>query len=489
MSLAHERPREAAAQYAVPMLRSLRHVLLVVVCTWMAVITVPSSAMAHGREPMVGLVAFDPSDPDHFVLRGTWAFLTTRDGGESFTWSCAVAIGYDRLSEDPPVAITESGRISLGTFDGMRRSTTAGCDYEDGSGDSWGSFVIDVQRDPHDDRGLWLAMSPGDRANTLLHSANEGESFELVHAFDFGLLLERVRLSPSDSMRVYVSGAIPRMGMEPRHVFFFHSEDGGATFASTEIPLMTEERNAHVLAVDPLNPDRALVRMTRIVTDEVPERLLLTEDGGLTFRTVLETREIVGAVFSHEGERVWVGSWDGGFHRSDDAGLTFNTLDADLRVRCLAERETETGESELFVCVDELTNDYAVGRSYDGGETIAPMWGFSDVENVTGCDGCTVVGGVCPSYWPDVLYDIAVFGGVDGGPAPGPTDAGPLLCGEAGVPFDAALPHPDAAMRGGGAGSCGCSAGKRSTRRADLGWLVGFLLALGAAGARRAGRA
>jgi hypothetical protein len=471
----------ARAQYALGMVRPSHVAVLGLLWAWTAVFALPSTATAHGREPMVGLVAFDPSDPDHFVLRGTWAFLTTRDGGETFTWSCAVAIGYDRLSEDPPVAITESGRISLGTFDGMRRSTTAGCDYEDGSGDSWGTFVIDVQRDPHDDRGLWLAVSPGDRANTLLHSANEGESFDLVHAFEFGLLLERVRLSPSDPMRVYVSGAIPRMGMEPRHVFLFHSEDGGATFAPTEIPLMTEERNAHVLAVDPMNPDRALVRITRIVTDEVPERLLLTEDGGLSFRTVLETREIVGAVFSHDGDRVWAGSWDGGFHRSDDAGLTFNTLDADLRVRCLAERVTESGESELFVCVDELTNDYAVGRSYDGGETIAPMWGFSDVENVTGCDGCTVVGAVCPSYWPDVLYDIATFGDVDGGPAPGPTDAGPLSCGETGVPFDAALPRPDAAMVDGGGGRCGCVAAGAGGQRARA---VGLVFALGVLAAR-----
>ena len=427
----------------------------------------PAIVHAHGREPMIGQIAFDPSDRDHFVLRGTWAFLTTRDGGESFTWSCAVAIDYDRLSEDPPIAVTESGRISLGTFDGLRLSTTRGCDYTDGPAGAWGSYAIDVIPDPHDDRGLWVAMSPGDADNTLIHSTNEGESFEVVHTFDPGLLLERVRVSPSDPSRVYISGAIPRMGMEPRQVFFFRSSDGGRTFESTEIPLNMDERNAHVLAVDPLNPDRALVRMTRVVTDEVPERLLLTEDGGLTFRTVLETLEIVAAVFSHDGSRVWVGSWDGGFHRSDDAGLTFTMLDADLRVRCLAERETEDGARELFVCVDELTNDYAVGRSYDDGDTIAPMWGFSDVVNETGCDGCTVVGAVCPAYWPDVLYDIATIGGVDGGPPPGPTDSGPLMCGEGGVPFDAALPRPDAATTGGGGSTCTCRVSGAPTRHAS----------------------
>ncbi|MBN8614200.1 MAG: hypothetical protein J0L92_26615 [Deltaproteobacteria bacterium] len=440
----------------------------------------PATGAAHGREPMIGQIAFDPSDRDHFVLRGTWAFLTTRDGGDTFTWSCAIAIDYDRLTEDPPIAITASGRIAVGTFDGLRSSSARGCEYLDAPGDAWGTYAIDVQRDPHDDAGLWVAMSPGDRGNTLIHSTNEGESFEVAHTFEAGVL-ERVRVAPNDPMRIYVSGAIPRTSMETRHVFVFHSEDRGATFAPVEIPLTSEERNAHVVAVDPTDSDRALVRMTRIVTDEVPERLLLTEDGGRTFTTVLEALEIIAVVFSHDGERVWAGSWDGGFHRSDDSGRTFTTLDPDLRVRCLAERATDAGESELFVCVDELTNDYAVGRSYDGGESIAPMWAFSAVENVTGCDGCSVVGAVCPAYWPDVLYDIATIGGLDGGPLPGPTDAGPLMCGEAGIPFDASLPRPDAGMHTPTA-RCGCVAGGATRRRV---WVLGLLLGFAELARRR----
>lgn len=426
-------------------------------------LSLPNTTLAHGREPVVGQIAFDPADRDHFVMRGTWAFLTTRDGGESFTWSCAVAIDYDRLTEDPPVAITQTGRLSLGTFDGVRRSSVEGCNYEDAPSLGWGSYAIDVQPDPHDPTALFVLMSPGDADNTLLRATDDGAAFDVVHTFEPGFLVERVRPSPSDPTRIYVSGAIPRMGEEPRHVFVLASSDGGATFTSTEIPLLMDERNAHVLAVDPMNPDRALVRVTRIVTDELPERLLLTEDGGLTFRTVLETLEIVGVVFSHDGARVWAGSWDGGFFRSDDAGATFTALDPDLRVRCLAERPTESGDSELFVCVDELTNDYAVGRSYDGGETIAPMWGFTDVENVTGCDGCSIVGAVCPSYWPDVLYDIATIGGLDGGVAPGPSDTGAGSC-EAGFPVDTGGRRADAAMGGdgGGGSTCACSAAGRA---------------------------
>ena len=429
------------------------------VAATLGALALPGLAHAHGREPSVGQVAFDATDREHFLLRGTWALMTTHDGGESFTWTCAVAADFDRLTEDPPALITESGRVVLGTFDGLRVSSPEACDYADAAAPAWGAFAIDVQRDPHDARTFYVAMSPGDRANTLLRSRDEGASFEVVHTFDFGLLLERVRLSPSDPLRMYVTGAVPRMGMEPRHVFFHRSTDGGQTFTAIEIPLLEGERNAHVLAIDPMNAERALVRMTRAVTDETPERLLLTEDGGDTFRTVLEIREIIALAFAHDGTRVWAGSWQGGLYRSEDAGETFTPIDPDLRMRCLAERESEGGGSELFLCVDELTNDYAVGRSLDGGDTIEPVWAFADVVNDTGCSACTVVGAVCPAYWPDVLYDIATIGGVDGGPAPGPTDVGTVMCGEGGVPFDARLGSVDAATTPEGpTTTCACRA-------------------------------
>jgi len=434
----------------------------------------PSSVHAHGREPMVAQVAFDPADREHFILRGTWALLTTRDDGETFTWTCAVAAGFDRLSEDPPTVITESGRVAFGTFDGLRRSASLdGCEYQDGPAATRGAYVIDVQPDPHDPRAIWAVYSPGDRENTVLLSRDEGESFEVTATFETGMLLERVRVAPSDAMRVYVTGAIPRMGEEPRHAFIHRSVDGGRTFEAFEIPLLPEERNAHVLAVDPDDAQRVLVRMTRSVTDEVFERLLLTEDGGETFRTVLEAREIISVAFGHDGSSVWAGSWYGGLFRSEDGGETFSPLDPDLRVRCLAERESATGGSELFVCVDELVNDYAVARSYDGGESLEPMWGFADVTNETGCDRCTVVGAICPSYWPDVIFDLALLGGVDGGPPPGPPSGGPpRRGGEAGVPLGGGWARLDASTTPpGGGGSCACAAA-RGRPPGPWGWLT-----------------
>jgi hypothetical protein len=450
-------------------------------------LALPVSARAHGREPGLGAVAFDPADRTHFVLRGTWALLSTRDDGETFTWTCAVAADFDRLNEDPPVVVTESGRIVLGTFDGLRRSSVRGCDYEDGPAEVRGAYVIDVQPDPRDPRAVWAAYSPGDRPNTILRSADEGTTFEVMAELPAGFLVERVRLAASDPMRVYASGAAPRSGDAPRRAFFLRSEDGGRTFAPIEIPLLSDdERNVHVVAVDPSDADRALVRVTRRVTDPLPERLLLTEDGGDTFGTVLEIREIVAAAFSHDGAHAWAGSWYGGLHRSDDAGATFAPIDPDLRVRCLAEREAARGGSELFVCADELTEDFAVARSYDLGATLEPMWGFADVTNDVGCDLCTQVGATCPAYWPDVIFDLALVGGVDGGPPPPPLDAGPPpICGEGGVSLDASI---DAGRGADGGGGCACRVSGSPWPRGALTASVLWVALVAARAARRRAR-
>ena len=454
-------------------MNNLRLQMLCSTCVLGVSLFVQSRALAHGREPSVGQITFDRTNPDHFVMRSTWALLTTHDNGRSFTWTCATAAGFDRIIEDPPLAIAESAALIVGTFDGIRRSDPSGCGYFDGQASTRGAFAIDVQEDSTG--AIWTAMSPGDEVNTVQRSTDSGLTFTTVGAAPEGVLLEKLRIAPSDPMRVYASGAIPSTASMPRRAVFLHSEDGGVTFTRTELPLLTiEERNAHVLAVDPTNPSRVLVRIVRRVTDTVPERLLLSEDGGLTFRTVLELVEMTGVVFSHDGAHVWVGGWDGGFMRSDDGGRTFTTLDADLRVRCLAERAAADGSSDLFVCVDAFTQPYAVARSSDLGASLARFWGFSDAVNDVGCSACTDVGGICPAYWPDVVFDLALTRD-DAGPPPGPIDAGARVsCDEAGTPLDAGSTQPPSPPPSG----CGCRVESAPSRAAWLPLALGLLLVL-----------
>jgi hypothetical protein len=435
----------------------------------------PATARAHGREPSVGDIAFDPLDPDHLLVRATWAFLGTRDRGETFTWTCARAVGYDRTIEDPPIVLTASGRTLAGTFDGIAISDAAGCEYGLVTDDSIANLlIIDLALDPFDPHVVWAATSPGDRENTIARSPDEGVTWEPLASFETGVLLERLVLSPSDPLRMYASGVALRTATTPRRAYVFRSIDGGRSFDRTEIPLVDVdrtdygERNVHVLGVDPTNPDIVFARVTRRPTDMMPERLLRSDDGGLTFEMVLEIPEITGLAISEDGAMVWVGGWYGGLLRSTDHGLTFDPLDAALRVRCLAYRP-----GELWVCTDDVMGDYALGRSTDLGETVVPIWAFVDATPDVGCGMCTQVGGICPAYWPDVQFDLGLSTAsmMDARP-PDPDASLPVSC------FDGGVESLDAGAGSVPAGSCGC----RVATRSEPPWTIaGLALVLGAA--------
>jgi hypothetical protein len=444
----------------------------------------PSAAHAHGREPALGAVVFDPTDPSHIVVRTTWTFLESYDGGASWFWRCAVAVGYERTTEDPPIAIAGDGTVVAGIFNGLVRSADSGCRYEPSTDpDVNRLYVIDLVLDPVDPHTLWGITSPGDRANTVVRSTDDGATWELRGTPDPSVLLERIRVAPSDPSRIYTSGSVPRRGDVTRRALFFASSDGGQTFVTTEIALEGDERNVHVLAVDPTNPDRVLLRMTRLVTDEVPERLLLTEDGGLTFVTAASVVEITGVAFSDDGTTAWVGGWDGAFLRSDLGGAAGSFVPVAgqeaLRVRCLAYHA-----GELWVCADDLRYDYALGTSSDGGTTIERLWGFLDARVDTNCPACSAVGGICPTYWPDVVFDLGLPGGMDGS-MPGP-DAGRTPCdADIDATFDAGMGSDTGPPPGAG---CACSLdGAASPRPMWIGIGV-FLTALLSWGRRRAQR-
>lgn len=431
---------------------------------------VPTRVHAHGRLPSLGQVAFDPMDPSHLVIRGTWAFLTTHDEAVSFTWTCAHAIDYDRTIEDPRIAVLASGRVVAGTFDGLSRSDPGGCAYGLVSDPAVNQLlVIDVANDPFDPHAVWVATSPGDRPNTILRSPDEGVTFELRGTFDAGVLLERVVPSPSDAMRVYASGVALATATEPRHAYVWRSSDGARTFDRTEVTLIDVdrtdygERNVHVDVVDPTNPNVVFAHTTRRTTDMMDERLLRSDDGGVTFMMVASMPEITGVVLSEDGMHVWAGSWYGGFVRSDDNGRTFDTLDAELRVRCLAYRP-----GELWVCTDDVTGPFALGRSTDMGVTIDPLWTFQDSVNDVGCAMCTQVGNECPAYWPDVEFDLGLP--TAGDALPSDPDASASYC------IDGAL--ADAGPMDGGTAApprntCGC---RVATRGGSPTWLALFAM-------------
>ena len=447
----------------------------------------PGVVRAHGRPPFIGDIAFHPTDPDVIVARATFGLVLSEDGGVSWRWICAVVTGADPTREDPPILVTPDGAILVGTFNGLGRSDAEHCEFSQPEALA-GRYIIDLYARPLAPEVVFAVATSGGDDDEIFRSDDQGQTFTRVGQPIPDVLVERVRVAPSDATRIYLSGAVP-LGVNPpmdggapdagptttpRRAFFLRSNDAGETFESIELPLLDGERNVHLLAVDPTDPERVLVRMTRRIIDEGDERVLLTEDGGDSWATVLMARRISGGAFTDDGTKAFVTSrlLDGLF-RSVDAGLTFAQLHR-LSLPCL-----ELRGDDVYVCEDELTDEYAIGHSTDSGQTLSEVLRFSQIYDVVDCPSCTTVGHVCPMWFPDVASDLRLdagnAAGVDGGTGR-PRDAGATpscTAMDGGVDAGPETPPP---------AGCGCRVSGAPTtpqgRFALLGPFGGMLLAL-----------
>jgi len=449
-----------------------------------ATILLPSTALAHGRPAFMGDIAFHPENPDVVVVRATFGLVISEDRGVTWRWICAAVTGADPTRENPPILVTPDGAVLVGTFSGLARSTPERCEFERPAALD-NRFVIDLNASPTAPGTVWAVATSGGSPDEIYRSIDQGRTFEQVGASIEDLLVERVRVAPSDASRVYLSGAVPTMvqrvpdgglpdggipdgglPMLPRRGYFLRSSDGGETYTSIEMPLEDAERNVHLLAVDPTDADRVLVRMTRQLIDVGDERVVLTEDGGDTWTTVALARQVSGGAFSSDGTRAWISSTDvDGLFRSDDGGRTFAQLQR-MNLPCL-----ELLDDEPWVCVNQFTDGFALGRVSDS-MTIEETLRFDQIYDLVECSSCTTVGHVCPMWFPDVAFDLRLDAGgaFDGGVSGSPRDAGATpSCTDmdAGGGSDGGPDEPG--------GGCGCHV----TRPAGgAPWLIATVLAL-----------
>src|SRR5262249_15350823 len=142
--------------------------------------------------------------------------------------------------------------------------------------------------------------------------------------------------------RVYVSARLDAAGDYAS--VLLRSNDGGETFESLSIPETQQHRRAYIAKVHPTDPNRIWVR----VYDPVGTRIIVTEDGGATFRNLFNgTDQLYGFALSPDGSQMAFGGpsdgiWVGG---SDGVGLARRS---DVLPNCLG--WTPAG---LWACADE----------------------------------------------------------------------------------------------------------------------------------------
>jgi photosystem II stability/assembly factor-like uncharacterized protein len=307
---------------------------------------------------------------------------------------------------------------------------------------------------------LLAVTSSGGFDNLVYRSTDQGATWEPTGDPIEPILFEAMAVAPSDPMRVYLSGSYPPTRDTPRMPFVHRSNDAGATWERIAFADFDEtDRNIYVLGVDPNDPDHLLMR----VKNEGDDRLVRSTDAGTTWSVVQTLPDIDSFAWAENGATVWMGGDMGtGLYRSDDGGVSFAQIHAELEISCLSSRG-----SELWACGNNYTDGFAIGLSTDGGETFEKKLLYAEIPGMIECAPDSATTTACTPELPDLIFDLGL-----------PLDAGVPRPDGSVAPWLDSGPRPDAAERdaatpgsdaggaaGGGGGGCSCdSTGRGGTR-------------------------
>jgi len=403
-------------------------------------------AAAHDPPHATGIVWFSDGVLERNLVRTNRGLILTEDQGKTFRLLCNDAFGA-LLQEVAPVVFTYDGRLLVGTYaKGLLEATPDLCTFGIVQGRLAGISVVALETSPGAPHSLFALLAKDGSDEHLFSSTDDGRTW-LVPSRTEDFLFS-LRVSPSDSARLY--GSALSVG-DGGHLSYrvLVSSDSGQNFRPHDIVLDDNESGLQVLAVDPLDPDRAFVR-TVAADPPLPERLLRTD-----FTEVMLLAGPTHMATTKDGSTLWIGSREGVL-RSTDHGATFERLDgAGLRrISCL-----ELHDGRLFACGESET---AVGVfvSSDHGASFSSYLQFPQVKERLPCPTGSNESRICgPSF-----EDWRLEQGTSANPT---ADAG-LDVGTS--PRDASIPEVKSAPPHEG---CSCSMGQRSSTSAGgSAWVV-----------------
>jgi photosystem II stability/assembly factor-like uncharacterized protein len=428
----------------------------------LAALLVPLPAAANGRFPAASQLVVQKTDPTHLVLRTTFGILFSSDRGQNWDWICEKAVGYSG-SEDPSLGVTSNGTVIAGTSVGLAVSPDRGCAWSMVGGDLSKQFVVDVVVRPDRPKTALLITNTyvgQDEAGAtsydtrVFSSPDDGASWaQQGTPLDPALLAETIEVAASNPLRIYVSAvhtAVADEGGLTVQGLLLVSDDGGSSWTSRAVPLLSGEQRPLVAAVDPSNADRVYVR----TSGTSASRLLVSDDAGKSFSAKFSGAGALKAfALAADGSKLYIGGNDDGVNVAATTDFVFKKTSS-IKADCLAVDGTT-----LYACASDGIDHFTVGASIDDGASFAPVLHLSTVRGPLACDPASP-GGQCAANWPNIQATLG------GGPSPASDGGGGADGGEP------AAPAPGAPMTAKG----GCSAA--DGEGASVGWATSLLLAL-----------
>ncbi|MDB4987815.1 MAG: hypothetical protein JWN04_2993 [Myxococcaceae bacterium] len=303
--------------------------------TMLTAVASPQKAQASGPVERMVEVLLSPSDPNVVVVRwgvASQGYLFSSDGGHSYKAMCSQAINADasdKILRLTGVSVPSAAATLIDTHGRLVVSQTDGLWTDDGTGGcGWtqqlkGQWPFSVLRDPKLPDELIAVVntySTTDAQAHFMRRAADGVTWHELgallpalpgqHAYGGVMIAGRT----ARGTQLYASINVTAPGADPstETALIVSSSDEGVTWTRGS-PLPPEQASITLLAIDPNEPKRILATIQR---DDAADTLLLSEDGGATFRTYQEIRETSGVVFGPDG-RVYLS--DAGDSTSPDA--------------------------------------------------------------------------------------------------------------------------------------------------------------------------
>lgn len=393
----------------------------------MALVFAAPAAHANGRFPGAIQLVIRGQDA---VMTSSFGVITSRDAfsSSSAAWICESSLGYDPAQQNElGAAIFDDGAFAFSGPQGLTISRDRGCSNERQTGLLQDRWMSDVSRDlssANSAVAISRSLQSGECAGQVYETRDNGRTWTLLSELPKEFCAFTIDTPASDPNRIYVSGNNVAADGKTLIGQLLVSDDRGVTWSAHDIP---GEARPFIGALAPLDRDTVYIR-----TSNPPSSgsLLVTNDGGKTFRTIarltgvpLQFFGVTGLAVSPDGSRLAYGSVNEGLFVVDAKGGEPEKR-SEMPVMCL----TWTGES-LFACsAPSLCGPFFLGRSSDEGRTFTTILATGDVNgDRTECPANTPTQTLCPSQWPSTKKRLGTCqsgmdASADDGGAP---DAGP----------------------------------------------------------------
>lgn len=376
---------------------------------FLACMGVLSSASVHAHGGLMETQSYTSrrGHPDDQVMGFTRGTLISRDGGGSWRWVCAEAMGYGSWTPESYVWLA-NGDLLTATGKALLRSRDGGCTWAPSPAfqDAW---VSSLAEHPTDDSLLYAATGRPSVTNLLYRSEDGGETWTPT-PLKRDAVFSAVRVAPSEPKRLYVSGWVGYT------MYLFRSDDAGETWEDLPHAFSGPLEDAYdlkLLAVSPANPDVLWMRVSSLGTaGDITYTVLRSDDGGHTLASVLESDEpLVDMDVSADGRTAWVATYTHLYRGRE--GESFAPLPLPTGNACV---KRERGA--LYACGSTWLHDWALARSTDEGNSWEPLFSLREVQGVHQCPAGTPVSELCTPLWPQLADQL-------GAPvSPTPPDAG-----------------------------------------------------------------